>query len=175
MRHWRRRLRFRPVRTPSKVFRMARKPRKRLPAREESGQDIGGAARRTLDSRWGVGGGSGRLREIETGHDDGCLNPFAAASTLTAGRDALATLDGDFPLGTEENVDARTELDQTDALAGGDGVATRFEKTMRRAIKPAICLKTTRTPSSPSTVTTFCSFWTLARLPRLATRNLPRW
>ena len=44
---------------------------------------------------------------------------------------------------------------------------------MRRAISPAICLKTTRVPS-PSTVTTFCSFC-VEHSSRLATWKAPSW
>src|SRR5260370_8599172 len=40
-----------------------------------------------------------------------------------AGGDALAGLDGDFPLRTEEDVATRAEFDQPDALADGDLVA----------------------------------------------------
>jgi hypothetical protein len=39
----------------------------------------------------------------------------------------------------------------------GHQVAGLFVNTMRRAIRPAICLKTTQVPS-PRTLTTFCSF-----------------
>src|SRR5580658_8568893 len=49
--------------------------------------------------------------------------------------------------------------------------------TMRRASRPAICLKTTSMPSSlpwPLTVTIFCSFWS-AELGFMAFKYLPFW
>src|SRR5258708_37062759 len=47
----------------------------------------------------------------------------ASGDYAGAGGDAVAGLDGDFPLRTEEDVATRAEFDQPDALADGDLVA----------------------------------------------------
>ncbi len=73
------------------------------------------------------------------------------------GGNAHARAHFEHPFRSEDHVHARTEFNQADAIAGIDEIARLLLKTMRRAISPAICLKTTRVPS-PCTVTVFISF-----------------
>ena len=70
----------------------------------------------------------------------------------STGRHALSGAHRDLPFGSEQHIHARAELDQADALARRHAIAGLLVTTMRRAISPAICLKTTVVPS-PSTVT----------------------
>src|ERR1017187_4489706 len=52
------------------------------------------------------------------------LPPVAAAGKdAGAGGHAHAGLNHDFPFGTEQDVDARAEFDEADALTGGDSIA----------------------------------------------------
>src|ERR1035438_1696398 len=52
------------------------------------------------------------------------LPPVAAAGEDTgAGGDAHAGLNHDFPFGTEQDVDSRTEFDEADALTSGHLIA----------------------------------------------------
>ena len=89
-----------------------------------------------------------------------------------AGDGALAEQDLRRGAGGQIDVDPAAEADQADALAGATRSPALIQGTIRRATRPAIWVKATLVPSSPSTRICWRSLSSLA-LSRSALRNLP--
>src|ERR1035438_9843952 len=158
----------------------------RLNNREESGCDIGGGKQRRQDVHAFAHASAGTVRVATAGiqlfHEEASRSPAPAATGWATGKRARI----DAPPWTWSpslTWMAASESKITSTRDPNLIRPTRWPRatwspafrlnTMRRAIRPAICLKITVRPS-PSTVTMFCSFCS-AELASMAFRNLPRW